>query len=628
MRVLLLAIALAAAFGAPNARADFTHFLDGSGLPGDAGWTVDGDAGTLVDLGGGNSGIRQVDDDPGAGGGQHGGSYDEFYLTVADPSNTLATRFRLEQYTPGDNLITPLALTAGGNENTPAIGLGIRNVEGVDRWQLVRFIFESNNPGDPAAILKDIAPVTLNQFNEALIHIDSDTDLVRFSWNGMELYNEVTPTDFGGNDGFPEFGASNFWGEGGTSTVTYDWVGYGPGYNPPPGPATHTWNVDANGNWSLASNWTGGEPNADGAAANFLGAITAARTITVDGQKTVGSLTFNNTNSYTLAGPGPLVINSAAASTIEVTGGSHTISAPLSIAAGKTVTKSGPGTLTISGTQTHGAGAVLVASAGTTNINSDAGTNLSLQANAAVNLGATQRLGGLQIGAGATVGLTTGASKTLVTPTLTIAGTPAAPTGKLDLATNSAIVNYTGTSPVATIRQQILAGRGGAGLGKMWNGQGITSSAAMAAEPESRSVGYAENSTLPLGPYTTFRGQPVDSTAVLLAFTRTGDANLDGVVNDDDVTIVGASYAPGAAGATWAIGDFDFNGFVDDDDVTLLGVFYNPSATPIAPPATGGVAAVPEPPMFALVVVAALVGAIALAMRRYAPTCRPLTTDH
>src|SRR5687768_14789199 len=114
MRILLLVIALAAAVVATQTRADFTNFLDGSTLPGDVGWTVDGDAGTLVDLGGGNSGFRQVDDDPGQGGGQHGGSYDEFYLTVADPSNTLAARFRLEEYTPGVNLTTLLALTTGG----------------------------------------------------------------------------------------------------------------------------------------------------------------------------------------------------------------------------------------------------------------------------------------------------------------------------------------------------------------------------------------------------------------------------------------------------------------------------------------------------------------------------------
>jgi autotransporter-associated beta strand protein len=371
-------------------------------------------------------------------------------------------------------------------------------------------------------------------------------------------------------------------------------------------PVIHTWNIDANGNWSTAANWTNGEPNAVGEAASFAGVITAPRTVTVDGPKTVGSLTFDNAQSYTLAGAGPLTINSNAAATINVVNGSHTISAPLSIAAGKTVTKSGAGTLTISGTQTHGAGAVLVASAGTTNLDSDAGTNLSLQANAAVNLGATQHLGGVQIGAGATLQVATGPSKSLVTPTLTIAGTPAAPTGKLDLTTNSGIVNYTGTSPADSIRQQILAGRGGAGLGKTWNGQGITSSAAAAAEAETRSVGYAENATMPLGAYTNFRGQPVDDTTVIMAFTRTGDANLDGVVNDDDVTIVGATYAPGVAGGTWARGDFDYNGFVDDDDVTLLGVFYDPSAAPlIAPPAepgANGVAAVPEPGTVALLI--------------------------
>jgi autotransporter-associated beta strand protein len=363
------------------------------------------------------------------------------------------------------------------------------------------------------------------------------------------------------------------------------------------------WNVDAAGNWSVAANWIGAVPNGTGVKAVFGSVITAPRTVTIDGARTVGTLTFDNAQSYTLGGSGPLTINGDGA-TLEVLRGSHTISAPLTIAAGKTVTKSGAGTLTISGTQSHGAGAVLVASAGVTNLNSDGGANLSLQANAAVNLGATQRLGGVQIGAGATVQLTTGASKTLVTPTLNIAGTPAAPTGKLDVASNAAIIDYTGTSPVATVRQQILAGRGGPGFGASWNGMGITSStaaAAQATDPESRSVAMVENADLPLGPYATFRGQAVDGTSVLVALTRTGDATLDGVVNDDDVTIIGATYSPGVPQPSWALGDFDYNGFVDDDDVTLLGVFYDPSAPPLMAPATG-VAAVPEPGSVALLV--------------------------
>ena len=101
-----------------------------------------------------------------------------------------------------------------------------------------------------------------------------------------------------------------------------------------------------------------------------------------------------------------------------------------------------------------------------------------------------------------------------------------------------------------------------------------------------------------MGSYATFRGQSVDETSVLMAYTRTGDANLDGVVNDDDVTIVGATYAPAVPQASWALGDFDFNGFVDDDDVTLLGAFYDPSATPLlipVPQRAIAVATIPEP---------------------------------
>jgi hypothetical protein len=160
----------------------------------------------------------------------------------------------------------------------------------------------------------------------------------------------------------------------------------------------------------------------------------------------------------------------------------------------------------------------------------------------------------------------------------------------LDITNHALVVDYTGDSPVSTIREKILSGRGGSGLGKLWDGTGITSSAVAevnGADPESRSVGFAENASLPLGAYTLFRGVAVDNTAVLIAYTRTGDANLDGVVNDDDVTIVGASYAPGVSNPSWALGDFDYNGFVDDDDVTLLGAFYNPLAAALSSPPFG-----------------------------------------
>jgi hypothetical protein len=162
--------------------------------------------------------------------------------------------------------------------------------------------------------------------------------------------------------------------------------------------------------------------------------------------------------------------------------------------------------------------------------------------------------------------------------------------GTLDLNESALIVDYSGASPLPVIRERLISGRGGAGLGNgAWTGNGITSSAAAtlnAISPESHAVGYADNAMLPLGSYTSFRGQPVDNTAILLAPTSTGDANLDGLVNDEEVTIVGAFYQPGAPGPHWQWGDFDYNGSIDDDDVTILGALYESTTFAAAAPQT------------------------------------------
>ncbi len=86
----------------------------------------------------------------------------------------------------------------------------------------------------------------------------------------------------------------------------------------------------------------------------------------------------------------------------------------------------------------------------------------------------------------------------------------------------------------------------------------------------------------------------MDATSILIAFTRTGDANLDSLVGDEDVTILGALYPTPDAG--WSSGDFEYNGAVDDGDVTLLGALYDPSAMPFpaAAPAVETLAAPPN----------------------------------
>ena len=51
----------------------------------------------------------------------------------------------------------------------------------------------------------------------------------------------------------------------------------------------------------------------------------------------------------------------------------------------------------------------------------------------------------------------------------------------------------------------------------------------------------------------------------------TGDANGDGVVNDDDLSVVLANWTGAdGSGGTWRTGDFDGDGGVSEDDLSLL----------------------------------------------------------
>ena len=67
----------------------------------------------------------------------------------------------------------------------------------------------------------------------------------------------------------------------------------------------------------------------------------------------------------------------------------------------------------------------------------------------------------------------------------------------------------------------------------------------------------------------------------MLKYPRGADADLDGKVDDNDVTLVGAQYMQVGSGQ-WYLGDFDYDGMCDDDDVTVLGALYDPSAPPLS----------------------------------------------
>jgi hypothetical protein len=366
--------------------------------------------------------------------------------------------------------------------------------------------------------------------------------------------------------------------------------------------------------WSQQLNWIGGVPNSPGAIANFFRTNTAARTVTLDGARTIGVLSFNSPSSYTISpGSGGAITlnNNGAGANVTVPQGAHTIGVQIALAdnatfnvtsalsltggisnsAGKTITKTGAGSINISGVQTHGNGAIFNANGGVTNFNSDGGANLTVNANATVNFNSAQNLKGLTIAATKIAKVAAGGSSTLRVGTFNIAG-------KLDLNDNPGIIDYSGASPLDTIRQLIKTGYNNGA----WNGNGITSSLAQAAAGTSNmtAIGFAEASKLYSSFPATFAGQNIDNTTIVLRYTVPGDANMSGTTDILDFNLLATSF--GKPGMTWRDGDFDYNGTVDISDFNLLASNFGKTAPPSlaqAPQAlrlaSNGSAAVPLP---------------------------------
>ena len=76
---------------------------------------------------------------------------------------------------------------------------------------------------------------------------------------------------------------------------------------------------------------------------------------------------------------------------------------------------------------------------------------------------------------------------------------------------------------------------------------------------------------------------------ITIAYTLYGDANLDGKVDINDLTIVLSNY--GKTGMTWGKGDFNYDGKVDINDLTIVLAHYGQT---LASPAVAA-SLVPEP---------------------------------
>jgi fibronectin-binding autotransporter adhesin len=90
------------------------------------------------------------------------------------------------------------------------------------------------------------------------------------------------------------------------------------------------WNVDASGDWSTGANWSVAPASAAGTHVRFDDAITSPATVTT-ASETVGTLYFNNPNTYTLAGSGLTLDGDTAPAAVTVETGIHTLAAPLTL---------------------------------------------------------------------------------------------------------------------------------------------------------------------------------------------------------------------------------------------------------------------------------------------------------
>jgi autotransporter-associated beta strand protein len=125
------------------------------------------------------------------------------------------------------------------------------------------------------------------------------------------------------------------------------------------GPTNGTWGFDSDGNWGDSGKWLGNlVATGSGATAFFIQNITANRTITLDGDRSIGNITFTDstTASYdlTIAGAKTLTLDVPSGSpVINVTQSGRTLTLSSVITGSKGLQKSGAGRLLLGGGNTY-----------------------------------------------------------------------------------------------------------------------------------------------------------------------------------------------------------------------------------------------------------------------------------
>jgi fibronectin-binding autotransporter adhesin len=263
------------------------------------------------------------------------------------------------------------------------------------------------------------------------------------------------------------------------------------------------------------------------------GTLSVAGSMYVGGSSTaaegIGSLSVSGSGSLTV--DGTLQVWNSTGTQVTITGGTVTAGNTVNLA---TITQTG-------GTSSLGA----LSGTGSISVGNSSGALAAMTVTALAQNSVTVNSTG-------TLKMIGGASNNTINK-LTINGS-----GKLDVTNGHFFIDYAGgTDPISTIRGYLAFGyaRGA------WNGPGIDSSIAALPANSHYGIGYADYADGIFIP-------GLSSGQIEVKYTLYGDANLDGVVNGSDFTILAGSL--GKSVTAWDKGDFNYDGVVNATDFTLL----------------------------------------------------------
>jgi hypothetical protein len=341
-----------------------------------------------------------------------------------------------------------------------------------------------------------------------------------------------------------------------------------------PSTAAAVWIPNVSGNWNLSTSWANGTvPNTAGAEADLFGAIAAPHTAYSDTAVTVGTLNFNNANTYVIDGAGSLIlqVNTGNAQII-VQQGTQEINLPTTITSNTIFNVAAGATLIIADPLTINAGTTLTQTgAGTVTYES----TITVQAGGSIVLGNATVAGALTLQGNATAStiVNTNTTPTLLQlNSLSIAGSSNNWTGWLDITNDDLIVH---NGDLADITNQIKQGMN-LGSGLLWNGAaGIVSSTSAAGAANNTAIGAIRNNIDGTPIYGSLDGVSLAPTDIIVKPTIFGDADLNGKIDATDYALIDNGFNSNGSLTGWINGDFNYDGIINGDDYSLIDNAFN-----------------------------------------------------